>query len=243
MNGLPPQGDPFADEITVPGAAAYDAQAQSVLGAKYSQCIDQMERIQEELLFHQGFDATSLARITDEALEELKADRDLFVSLGINLTDDSYPAKHSTCTGMLSMAMGAQLGLDRPTLKELAIGCLIHDAGMLKIQQKLYQTQDRLDRVSFLEVMKHPILIYDIIANNRRIPQHAAAIAYQTHERCDGSGYPRRRTSSQIDFLAKIAAVADVFIALVSPRPHRQALLPYQAMEKILRGVRQGLYD
>jgi hypothetical protein len=63
------------------------------------------------------------------------------------------------------------------------------------------------------------------------------------HERCNGSGYPRGRTAKQIHELAKVAAVADVFLALCSTRPHRPALMPYYALERMLHGVKDGLFD
>ena len=68
-------------------------------------------------------------------------------------------------------------------------------------------------------------------------------IFYQMHERCDGSGYPRGITGDKIHPLAKIAAVADAYVALVSPRPHRPAMLPYHAIVKMLADVKAGLYD
>jgi HD-GYP domain-containing protein (c-di-GMP phosphodiesterase class II) len=68
-------------------------------------------------------------------------------------------------------------------------------------------------------------------------------VAYQIHERCDGSGYPRGRAAPQIHPLAKIAGVADTFTALVSRRPYRPGMLPYHAMVKMLQDVGLGLYD
>jgi HD-GYP domain-containing protein (c-di-GMP phosphodiesterase class II) len=68
-------------------------------------------------------------------------------------------------------------------------------------------------------------------------------VAYQMHERCNGSGYPRGRTAAQIHPLAKIAAVADVFLALVSMRPHRAPVSPYRAIEMILYDTQRQLYD
>ena len=62
-------------------------------------------------------------------------------------------------------------------------------------------------------------------------------------ERCDGSGYPRGRKGKQIHPLAKIAAVADVFVAPISPWPHRPGFLLYKAMEHLIQGTKQGLYD
>jgi HD-GYP domain-containing protein (c-di-GMP phosphodiesterase class II) len=68
-------------------------------------------------------------------------------------------------------------------------------------------------------------------------------VIYQMHERCDGSGYPRGVAGESIHPLAKISSVADAYLALVSPRPHRTALLPYHAIRHLLSEVRSGLYD
>ena len=68
-------------------------------------------------------------------------------------------------------------------------------------------------------------------------------VAYQMHERANGSGYPRGRTIEQTHPLARIAAVADSFTALVSARPHRAGMLPYFAVEKLVRDTAKGLFD
>jgi len=181
--------------------------------------------------------------IADEALCELSEDSDLFSCLGVNPYSDKYPARHSMHTAMLAMSIGTKLQFDRQTLKELAIGCLIHDAGMLKINEEAYSTPIVLDRIKFLEITKHPVLVFDMMKDMQSIPSRSAFIAYQIHERCDGSGYPRGSKSPQIHFLSKIAAVADSYIGLVSTRPHRPGMLPYRAIEKLLQGVNLGLYD
>ena len=68
-------------------------------------------------------------------------------------------------------------------------------------------------------------------------------VAYQMHERLNETGYPRGFGADHIHDLAKIAAVSDVFTALVSPRPHRQGMMPYYAIKEILYAVNEGLYD
>jgi HD-GYP domain-containing protein (c-di-GMP phosphodiesterase class II) len=92
-------------------------------------------------------------------------------------------------------------------------------------------------------VTKHPIFVFDMLKDASHIPNRSAFIAYQIHERCNGKGYPRRREANQIHFLSKVAAVADVYVGLVSPRPHRPGMLPYLAVERLLHGVRNGLFD
>ena len=68
-------------------------------------------------------------------------------------------------------------------------------------------------------------------------------VAYQMFERWDGSGYPRGRAGVQIHPLACVAAVADVYVALSSPRPHRPPFTPYAAIEQLIADTRRGLFD
>jgi hypothetical protein len=113
---------------------------------------------------------------------------------------------------------------------------------MLHINRSVYENPAILDNVAFLEITKHPSITFDMMRSVERIAGTSRLVAYQMHERCDGSGYPRCRLENQIHPLSKIAAVADVFVALVSPRPHRPAVMPYYAMEHILHGAQQRLF-
>ena len=121
------------------------------------------------------------------------------------------------------------------------MGCLVHDAGMLQIDESLYNSREVLDDSQFLEITKHPVIAADMLCKKMtRIPLGVRMIVYQMHERCNGSGYPQGVSADRIHPLAKIAAVADTYVALVSPRPHRPAMLPYYAVKKILEGRQDG---
>lgn len=241
--GLPPQGEAFANELIAHGTAAYDAGTLELFVENHSQAVQQMDSVLQALANGKGLDIDSLSSVAEEAMTDLSKDSDLFACLGVNPYSGTYPARHSMHTCMLAISIGTQLALDRQTLKELAIGCLVHDAGMLKIDEKVFRKQETVDRITFLEVTKHPVIVFDMMKDMRLIPSRSAFIAYQMHERCNGSGYPRRRNGNQIHFLSKVAAVADVFIALVAPRPHRPGMVPYRAIEKIIRGANEGLYE
>ena len=241
--GLPPQGEAFENELESHGATRYDEETREGFVDHHVQAVTQMEYVFDSLSKGQGLDVDALAAITDEVLAEMVQDSDLMTALGINPYSDKYPARHSMHVCMLAIAIGARLKLDRQTLKELAIGCLIHDAGMLKIDKRVYSTHKRLSRIEFLEITKHPVLVFDMMLTMQAVPARSAFIAYQIHERCNGNGYPRRRDKTQIHFLSKVAAVADHYVGLVSPRPYREALMPYHAIERVLHAARQGLFD
>ena len=145
---------------------------------------------------------------------------------------------------MLAMSIGVQMGLDYEALMDLGLGCLMHDLGMLRVSSPTYRSKRVLDEAEFLEITRHPVETFELLERScDSLPIASRMVAYQIHERCNGSGYPRGRTAEQIHPLAKIAAVADTHVALATSRPHRPGMLPYYIIETILQGVQQGLFD
>jgi HD-GYP domain-containing protein (c-di-GMP phosphodiesterase class II) len=100
-----------------------------------------------------------------------------------------------------------------------------------------------LNQIEFLEITKHCSITFELLQKMPDVPTGARMVAYQLHERFDGSGYPRQRRGAQIHPLARIAMVADMFVAMISPRPHRPPILPYKAMEFILHSTKLGKFD
>ena len=233
----------LVNKVQQHGKTGYESSRMGKFVASYRQSVKQIETLFEGLAAGDVRDATKMAAISSESLVEITEDLDLFVAMGMQPDSDKYPCKHSLQTGMLALSIGTVLGLTSEELIELGIGCLVHDAGMLHINQSVFQSEKVLGRLEFLEITKHPILTFDLMRDVKDVPAGSRMVAYQMHERCNGSGYPRQRQASQIHHLAKIAAVADVFLALISPRPHRPGMLPYHAMEQIIHGARQGSYD
>jgi|GEM_PF-1315346 len=241
--GLPPQGEAFAQGIVKQEAKSYDESLKQEYIERQEATVAQIDAAFEKLLAGQGLDLDGLSCIADEALADLQSERDLFVSLGVNPHSSGYPARHSLHTSMLAIAIGSQLKLDRATLKELAVGCLIHDSGMLMIDQQVALAPRKLRPSELLEISKHPVRIFDKMMGTQGIARRSAYIAYQMHERPDGTGYPRQRKNDQIHFLSRVAAVADVYVALAAPRPHRPGILPHAAIQAITQAASDGRFD
>lgn len=241
--GLPPQGEAFAHEFVERGAERFDARQKQEYVDRQQAAVTQVDKVFQQLLRGNGLDLDGLSSITEEAMLDLRNDMDLFVTLGINPHHEGYPARHGMHTCMLAVAIGSHLKLDRPTLKELGMGCLIHDSGMLMVDQTLLNTPRRLRQSEMLEISKHPVRIFDKMLRMDGVPQRSAYIAYQMHERPDGSGYPRQRKKEQIHFLSRVAAVADVYVALAAPRPFREGILPHAALQAIVQAGNEGRLD
>jgi HD-GYP domain-containing protein (c-di-GMP phosphodiesterase class II) len=240
---LPSHGPPFARQVVRRGAAPISPRLSLQFAGQTDRCVDQLSAFFDCLQAGKGSDLGIAVGVCGEALTQAVADFDLFVSLGINPAADGYPNRHSLSSAMLAMAMGINLGYDQRTLASLGIGCLLHDLGMLGIDPGVYWH----DRVASLEehlaIAKHPVAVFDLLQHHwDRIPAASRMVAYQIHERCDGSGYPRGRAGGQITELSQVAAVADAFVAMVSPRPYRPSMIPYYAMETMLKLSRRGLF-
>jgi len=236
--------DPFFGHVRKHGVASYTRENMDAMIEHYDKSVDYVGSLLSRLNDGEAVAAEALQEVTRESLQRATEDLDLFACMGINPSETNEISAHSMNTATLAMAIGATLGLAAQTLTDLGTGCLVHDAGMLQLDENVFKSNEYLNAGDFVEVAKHPVVATDMLYRNmQRVPLGVRMIVYQMHERCDGSGYPRGRTAESLHPLAKIAAVADVYVALVSKRPHRPALLPYFAVAKMLEDVKAGLFD
>jgi HD-GYP domain-containing protein (c-di-GMP phosphodiesterase class II) len=233
----------FLHNVRNRGAQQYDQGVARRFAESYAGSLDQVDQLFAGLGRGMPADARVAATISTQALEEIADDMDLFVALGLKPESDKYPSRHGLQAAMLAMCIGVCLRLNQQQLVDLGVGCMLHDAGMLRINQRIYRAPRPLTNAERAEIVKHPTLAFEQLRKLKAVSGNSLGVVHQMHERCNGSGYPHRLDGRRIRQSAKIAAVADVFLALISPRPHRPALLPYVAIEQILQDVRRGLYD
>lgn len=153
-------------------------------------------------------------------------------------THSGYTYQHSVDVAAVGVLLGHRAGLEHADLRELALGCLMHDIGKTYIDVAILDKPGALDPAERADIRRHPYLGFELV---RRMPLqtiYPAHVAYQHHERQDGAGYPRglegsnrmvRTTAERFDprrmlLIAEVAAVADVYSALTSDRPYRSAL-------------------
>lgn len=156
-------------------------------------------------------------------------------------THDNYTFNHSIEVTIVSVMLGKKLKLNARQLRDMATGCLLHDVGKVFMPAHILNKPAELTSHEFELVKEHPKLGYEMLRDY--IPIMPTQIAYQHHERQDGSGYPRglvgyntvKRSSSknQITFYGEIVAIADVYDALVSDRPYRTGLMHDRVLDII----------
>ncbi len=184
----------------------------------------------------------------NEAVEDFVGrymiDRDLLATvLALQESSDEYLFDHSVNVSLLCMILGIHLGLTRDQVMEVGLGALLADIGMLRVPLSIRLAPRTLTALEMEEVRRHPLHTLDCLQSIRSVSAHVAVVGYQGHERCNGSGYPRRRRAIFLHQYARIYGVADTYCAMTHARPYRPAQLPYRATETILVGTSQGVFD
>jgi len=145
---------------------------------------------------------------------------------------DPYTAGHQLRVSQLSRVIGQEMGLDSDQTEGLRLGALIHDIGKIQVPSDLLSKPTVLSNHEFELIKDHAKYGYDIL-KDIEFPWPVADIAYQHHERLDGSGYPQGLKGNAICLEARIIAVADVVEAMSSHRPYRPGLGIDVALDEI----------
>ncbi len=237
-------GPKFSDRVKKILDGTYDEEWVEHLATAHELQVTQLEQVGRSVVRGGSEQVLALTEGCAEVIDRILNDVDAFTCLGGNPNGGEYPGRHCLHTAMLAISIGTSFGCDHEQLRNLTIGCLMHDLAMLEVDQYTLKSRKVLDANEFREITKHPVRIFDLLETHLdHVPEAARMVAYQMHERFDGSGYPRQRQGCEIHLLARIAAVADSFVALVAPRPHRNGLLAYYAVAKLLKDASAGRFD
>ncbi|MFA4911199.1 MAG: PAS domain S-box protein, partial [Desulfobacteria bacterium] len=145
---------------------------------------------------------------------------------------DPYTAGHQSRVADLSVAIAQDMNLSDEQISGIRMAGMIHDIGKVKIPAEILSKPSKLSHIEFDLIKSHAEIGYKIL-EPIAFPYPVAKIAYQHHERINGSGYPQGLKGDEILVEARIIAVADVAEAMASHRPYRPALGIDTALKEI----------
>ena len=147
-----------------------------------------------------------------------------------------FTAGHSTRVTQYASAVGTRLGLDQAARSDLRRSGLLHDIGKLGVSSAILDKPGALTPSERRAIEVHARHTQEILS---RVPllQELAVAAAAHHERLDGTGYHLGLAGENIPLIARILTVADVFDALTSDRPYREALATDEAFEIMWKDV------
>jgi response regulator RpfG family c-di-GMP phosphodiesterase len=154
---------------------------------------------------------------------------------------DPQTGSHLLRMASYSKIIALALGLSEDEAEEIYLAAPMHDVGKIGIPDRILLKDGKLTPDEWLEMKQHTTYGYNILGSSvTPILKLGGVIALNHHEAWDGSGYPNGKRGHEIPLCARIVAVADVFDALMSARPYKQAWSLDEALNELTKisGVR-----
>lgn len=138
---------------------------------------------------------------------------------------DSDTGEHTLRVANYSRLIAEELGLSGRLCRDIYLAAPLHDVGKVAIPDHILLKPGRLSDEEMDVIRTHAAIGSRILAESScELIQIAALIAAGHHERWDGSGYPEGLKGPNIPIAARVVAVADVFDALTTKRPYKEAM-------------------
>jgi putative two-component system response regulator len=155
---------------------------------------------------------------------------------------DLYTASHCERLAFISVAMGIISGLPREGLLVLYRGGYMHDIGKVGIPDAILFKPGKLTPEEWEVMRTHTTRGVEICRHLKSL-EPVLPIVRNHHERWDGSGYPDGLAGEKIPLLARLLQVGDIYDALTSPRPYKEAFSPVKALRLIREETARGWRD
>ena len=148
---------------------------------------------------------------------------------------------HTLRVTEMTILLARELNCSEEDIVHISRGSLLHDIGKMGIPDQILLKPGPLTEDEWVEMRHHPLYAYNML---HHIPylSHALDIPYCHHERWDGTGYPCGLKGEEIPLSARIFAVIDVWDALSSDRPYRNAC-SYEEVFKYIRDNAGAQFD
>jgi putative two-component system response regulator len=174
---------------------------------------------------------TALKKFTDASLDTI-----FRLSKAAEYKDEDT-SSHIKRVSNFAAAVGRKLGLPGDFVENLRYAAPMHDIGKIGIPDKILLKPGKLNPEEWKIMKQHTIFGGKILegADNGFLKM-GEIIALSHHEKWDGSGYPKALKNDKIPLAGRIVAVVDVFDALTSKRPYKEAFSLKKSFDIIKEG-------
>lgn len=203
----------------------------------YTYCTDGAKKLLQQIAQDNVVDFETFKAIKNHMSANFKDNFKIVGCVNLFKYADSYTYTHSVNVALLSMLIGKWMKFGDQMVEALLIAGLLHDIGKMKIAPSILNKPSKLTESEFEEIKKHPRYSYELLQSDQSISLDIKVGILMHHEKIDGSGYPYGVYNENINDIAKILAVADVYDAMLSERPYKKRHSPFDVMQLMQEGV------
>ena len=233
-------------ELKAPAAAPVVARVE--MASELQRAAGTIKRSREKVieLFHEArmgraVDTEQCVTLVDDIADSVNRNPNALISLARLKTRDNYTYMHSVAVCGLMVSLARQLGQDETQVREAGFAGLLHDIGKMAMPINVLNKPGALTDAEFDVMKSHPLRGHEILQESTLVAPGALDVCLHHHEKINGAGYPYQLSEGQITLLARMGAVCDVYDAITSTRPYKNAWDPGGSIQRMAQW--QGHFD
>lgn len=212
----------------------------------YFKALKVTKNMMQNLWSGRPVDVKSSRRIVYNLVDSISRDEFGILALTTIKNFDEYTFNHSLNVGILALALGQRIGLDRKSLARLGTSGILHDIGKVEISKELINKVQKLTDQEWETLKKHSNFGVREILKTRgldEISMIAITVAYQHHWNYDGTGYPLREKEEDPTLFSRIVRICDSYDAMTTARSYQPVpYLPHFAL-RVIWSNQNRLFD
>ena len=212
----------------------------------YFKALKVTKNLMQNLWSGRPVDVKSSRRVVYNLVDSISRDEFGILALTTIKNFDEYTFNHSLNVGILALALGQRIGLDRKSLARLGTSGILHDIGKVEISKELINKVQKLTDQEWETLKLHSNYGVREILKTRgfdEISMIAITVAYQHHWNFDGTGYPVREKEEEPTLYARIVRICDSYDAMTTARSYQPVpYLPHFAL-RVIWSNQNRLFD
>ncbi len=195
---------------------------------------DLVKKVLSETFEGKAIEVAPFGALADNMIESALLDADALKCVSALRTKDAYLLEHSINVAFLLVTFGKYLKLEKDTLRQMAIGGMLHDIGKIKVDNKVLHKPGRLTPEEFEHIKLHQVFAIDIMKEAKGLSIISKDVCLMHHEKLDGNGYPRGLKGDELPLHGRMSCIVDIFDALTATRCYKEAMSPAAAFKVLL---------
>ncbi|MBS1142596.1 MAG: hypothetical protein H6R14_2 [Proteobacteria bacterium] len=190
--------------------------------------------VMDDLRLGQEIQMDRVEPVIDSMMESVFRNQNALLPLARLKNLDDYTFEHSVGVSALLIVFGRVMKLPKETIKDLALGGLLHDIGKAQIPDAILNKPGKLSDDEFRLIQSHVDKGLRLLKGMPGISEVVRQVVAEHHERMDGSGYPNKLAGQQISLYGQMAAIVDVYDAMTSEKVYSQGVPATKVLKMLL---------
>ena len=202
-------------------------------GRIYSQALDMVDMLMQQVKLGKAIDVTPVEDLAGDISQSLNNNKNAMLCLTQIREKGRYLMEHSLNCGILMGVFSRHLGYDSDSVNLLVTAGMLHDIGMIRIDDRLLSSPGKPNPEEWRQIHLHVQHGAEALQNVENASEELFSVCSQHHERLDASGYPLGLDHRSINMYGRMAAIVDSYDAMTSNRVFQASTSPFAAMREL----------